>query len=270
MTAATSRIIQRALASTGPWTTITTVTPTATTYKDTSVTNGTEYFYRVIGVNAVGNSAPSNVASATPSSQVTYLLDTFTDTNGTLITAHTPDETSTGGSWSTSGSSVEAEIDSNQLQTQVVSSGSFSGASYELPSSTEDFTVTMEGNYQDDTAFVNMGLRVRGPEQLSLGAGYWVGFADNASDSLVIRSSSPNGTVLASTAMTQPADGEAFTLTVVVTGDTIDATWEDTTSGTVNVVYASATARDGDWVAPFARGINNGSYICTRIEVTSD
>jgi hypothetical protein len=66
MTAATSRIIQRALASTGPWTTITTVTPTATTYKDTSVTNGTEYFYRVIGVNAVGNSAPSNVASATP------------------------------------------------------------------------------------------------------------------------------------------------------------------------------------------------------------
>ena len=196
------------------------------------------------------------------------LLDTFTDTNGTLITAHTPDGTSTGGAWSTFGSTVEAQIDSNQLQTRVLSAGAFSGASYELPSGTEDFTVTMEGNYQNDSGFVNMGLRVRGPEQLSLGQGYWVGFAENVSRSLVIRTGTANGAVQASTAMAEPADDEAFTLTVVVTGDTIDATWVDTTNGTVNVVYASATARDGDWVAPYARGINLGSYICNRIEVT--
>ena len=34
MTAATSRLVQRALSASGPWTTIDTVTPTATTYND--------------------------------------------------------------------------------------------------------------------------------------------------------------------------------------------------------------------------------------------
>jgi hypothetical protein len=107
MTAATSRIIQRALASTGPWTTITTVAPTATTYKDTSVTNGTEYFYRVIGVNAVGNSAPSNVASATPSAFVGPPFD------ANLIVWLDPTDSST--MWQDSGKTTPVTTDGDPI-----------------------------------------------------------------------------------------------------------------------------------------------------------
>ena len=40
--------------------------PTATTYDDTAVDNGTTYFYQVVALNSLGASAPSNEASATP------------------------------------------------------------------------------------------------------------------------------------------------------------------------------------------------------------
>ncbi len=41
-----------------------------TSFTDTSVSNGTAYFYRVAAVNAVGTSALSNEASATPQAAV--------------------------------------------------------------------------------------------------------------------------------------------------------------------------------------------------------
>src|SRR5262249_44810508 len=38
-----------------------------TTYTDSSVVNGTKYFYKVTAINMVGESQPSNEVSATPS-----------------------------------------------------------------------------------------------------------------------------------------------------------------------------------------------------------
>lgn len=66
MTAETGFLVQRALSASGPWTTITTRPANSTSYTDTGLTNGTEYFYRVIATNDEGNSAPSNVDSAIP------------------------------------------------------------------------------------------------------------------------------------------------------------------------------------------------------------
>jgi Fibronectin type III domain len=61
---AASYAVKRAMASGGPYTTV--GSPAATTYVDTSLANGTTYYYVVLAVNAIGASGSSNQATATP------------------------------------------------------------------------------------------------------------------------------------------------------------------------------------------------------------
>src|SRR5450755_2610133 len=63
-TGASSYHVKRATASGGPYTQV--GSATATSYSDTSVTNGTTYFYVVSAVNTSGESANSSQASSTP------------------------------------------------------------------------------------------------------------------------------------------------------------------------------------------------------------
>ena len=67
-TGATSYNVKRSLASGGPYTTL--GSPAVTTSTDTTVTNGTKYFYVVTAVNAVGESGNSLEMNATPSNSV--------------------------------------------------------------------------------------------------------------------------------------------------------------------------------------------------------
>jgi hypothetical protein len=64
-TGATSYNVKRAAINGGPYTTV--ASPAGTSYTDTTVTNGTIYYYVVTAVSASGESANSNQASATPS-----------------------------------------------------------------------------------------------------------------------------------------------------------------------------------------------------------
>ena len=64
-TGATSYNVKRAAINGGPYTTV--ASPAGTSYTDTTVTNGTTYYYVVTAVSASGESANSNQASATPS-----------------------------------------------------------------------------------------------------------------------------------------------------------------------------------------------------------
>jgi fibronectin type 3 domain-containing protein len=61
---ATSYNVKRSTTTSGPYTKIS--SPTATNFTDTSLTNGTTYFYVVSAVNSTGESANSTQASATP------------------------------------------------------------------------------------------------------------------------------------------------------------------------------------------------------------
>jgi fibronectin type 3 domain-containing protein len=63
-TSATSYNVKRATTNGGPYTTV--ASPTGTSYNDTTVTNGTPYYYVVTSVNATGQSGNSNQATATP------------------------------------------------------------------------------------------------------------------------------------------------------------------------------------------------------------
>lgn len=63
-TGATSYNVKRATVSGGPYTTI--GSPTTTSFTDSTVTNGTTYFYVATAVNSAGESGNSNQVSATP------------------------------------------------------------------------------------------------------------------------------------------------------------------------------------------------------------
>jgi fibronectin type 3 domain-containing protein len=67
-TGATSYNVKRATTDGGPYTQL--AAPTSPTYTDSSVTNGTEYFYVVSALNAAGESANSAQASATPQAPI--------------------------------------------------------------------------------------------------------------------------------------------------------------------------------------------------------
>jgi hypothetical protein len=62
------RIERRSPAGTGSYSTLTTVSATATTYSDTGLTASTQYEYRIIATNADYDSSPSTSASATTQS----------------------------------------------------------------------------------------------------------------------------------------------------------------------------------------------------------
>jgi|HubBroStandDraft_2_1064218.scaffolds.fasta_scaffold01401_10 fibronectin type 3 domain-containing protein len=66
-TSAASYNVKRSTANGGPYNTAV-ASPTATNYTDTTVTNGTAYYYVVSAVNSAGQSANSAQASATPAS----------------------------------------------------------------------------------------------------------------------------------------------------------------------------------------------------------
>jgi Fibronectin type III domain len=62
----TSYTVNRGTTSGGETTLVQNLSASALTYTDTSVTNGTEYFYTVQAVNAIGSSVASNELSVTP------------------------------------------------------------------------------------------------------------------------------------------------------------------------------------------------------------
>src|ERR1700722_3719477 len=66
---ATSYNVKRGMVSGGPYTTV--GSPAGTTYADSSLTNGTAYYYVVTAVDATGESGDSNQATATPTAAPT-------------------------------------------------------------------------------------------------------------------------------------------------------------------------------------------------------
>jgi hypothetical protein len=69
---ATGYHVKRAVISGGPYSQV--GSPSGNTYTDSGLTNGTKYFYVVSALNAIGESANSSQASATPSSTAAVIV----------------------------------------------------------------------------------------------------------------------------------------------------------------------------------------------------
>lgn len=97
---ATSYNVKRGTSSAGPFTTIASGI-TSTSYTDTSVTNGTTYYYVVSAVNASGESSNSSSVTATPSANVIVVGNYSFEAPTTTNYIYNP----SGGSWTFSGAS---------------------------------------------------------------------------------------------------------------------------------------------------------------------
>jgi hypothetical protein len=96
-------VIQRSTSSTGTFTPVITVGANTTFYTDTNLASNTTYYYQVLATNNLGNSAPTNTASAktfnvyNPAGLVGYWnFDEGTGTTATDITANGHTGTITG------------------------------------------------------------------------------------------------------------------------------------------------------------------------------
>ena len=81
-TGATSYNLYRGTTAGGESTTPLVTGLTGTSYTNTGLTNGKTYYYKVVAVNAVGGSLPSNEASATPVAATAAFVKTDTSTQG--------------------------------------------------------------------------------------------------------------------------------------------------------------------------------------------
>jgi fibronectin type 3 domain-containing protein len=109
---ATSYAVKRGTVSGGPYTTIS--SPTATTYTDSGLTNGTTYYYVVSASNSLGTSGNSNEAAGTPSApQTLSFSSSATATPSTVVRGNSVSMTATvtdTGTASLSNSIVEVQV----------------------------------------------------------------------------------------------------------------------------------------------------------------
>src|SRR5712691_4928419 len=132
---------------------------TATSFTDTTVTNGTTYFYVVSAQNTAGESPNSNEVSATPTNAPPPPPVLAINAGGPAIGAFVADKDFTGGMTSTHAVTIDTSGVINPAPTQVYQSIRFGNFSYTIPGFTAGSTHTVRLHFAE-TFWTAAGQRV--------------------------------------------------------------------------------------------------------------
>jgi hypothetical protein len=199
----------------------------------TGLPSGTLIHFRAYAINSEGTSYSTNATFTTTSSALVF--DTFTDTNGTSIEAHTPDIDTVGSGWINFGAAT-LEIESNQL----VAVGASTSHSATIDAGVAGVTVMADMVMDNDNNNAE-GLWLR---QDGSSHGYFVGItlSQDTNPELTIWEWAGSFVVKASVPLTGegPLSGIPLTIEAIDTGTNITA--EVVVGGnTYNVNFATTT-----------------------------
>ena len=143
-TGATSYNVYRGTTSGGESTTALATGVAGTTYTDTSVANGTTYYYKVAAVNAGGTSALSNEASATPTSGTTGSGGISINCGGAAASSFVADVDYTGGTATSTASSIAMSQLTGTIPPQsVLQTNRYGAFTYTVPGFTAGVSCTV-------------------------------------------------------------------------------------------------------------------------------
>lgn len=196
------------------------------------------------------NGVPA-VAGAPASGVTTVILDQFTDTNGTALASHTIAPTNVPAtSWSVAEGTPTVTIQTNKAQSTSSSDGILW-----LDSGVSDCTITCD---VDPIANGNSGIYFR---CTAANASWMARWQQGATMQLQIYERNPGYTLRANTALAG-ADGEAYTMTIVLSGTSIAVTVNATT-----VNYTSATNQAATKHGLYVGGANGATWDNFKVTV---
>ena len=256
---------------------------TGTTYTDTSVTNGTTYYYKVAAVNSSGTSGMSNEASATPAGGGTTGLVSI-DCGGGASGSFVADTDFTGGTEASTTATISTSLLTGTVPSQaVLQSNRYGAMTYTIPGLTSGTTYAVTLYFAEEywtasgkrefnlsangtSELTNFDIfATAGGENIAIQKSFNV--AANSSGQIVltftnvIDNAQVNGLVVANT-VTPPAAPTGLTATA---GNAqVALGWTGSTGATSYNVYRG-TSSGGEGTSPIASGLTGTSYTDTAV-----
>jgi hypothetical protein len=182
------------------------------------------------------------------STQQTIINDLFTGTNGTNLTAHTPNTDVPGGAWNTGGGGSAAwTIQSNAMQV----TGVMNGGTAWINGGNPNGAITAVFNFLTSGANPTFGILFRYADASDL----WICELDKHNQALSIYEDAASVfTQRASTAMTISAS-TPYTVKLIMSGSTLTATANGGNLTTYGSAASGLTAKNhGFWVSSYDAG----------------